>query len=217
LHPEDAANRSRDTDAVPCDTATLAGHDEEAVDQRSLVERARAGDHDAFAVLTATAAARLLGASRLILRDPELAHDATQNALIRAWRDLPGLRDPDRFDAWLHRLTVNACLDLWRQRRRRPVEVDLERFDRLAADDRLSGVSDRVMIDAALRGLDPATRAVVVLHYYLGLSLPECAVALGIPTGTAKSRLNRALIRMRRTMHGDSLGTIDHAAEGLPA
>lgn len=194
-----------------------AGEDEGAVSQRSLVERASRGDHDAFAALTGASAARLLGASRLILHDPELAHDATQNALIRAWRDLPGLRDPDRFDAWLHRLTVNACLDLWRQRRRRPIEVDLVDFDQLAADDRLTGVTDRDLVDGALRRLDPGSRAVIVLHYYLGLSLPEVAAAMEIPTGTAKSRLNRALTQMRRTVNADPDRAADHAAEGLPA
>ena len=81
------------------------------MDQRGLVERAREGDHDAFTELAREAVTRLDRAARLILRDPELARDAVQEALIRAWHDLPGLRDPDRFDAWLHRLTVNACLD----------------------------------------------------------------------------------------------------------
>ena len=82
------------------------------MDQRDLVERAQRGDHDAFAALAGAAVARLDAAARLILRDRELARDAVQDAMVRAWRDLPGLRDPDRFDAWLHRLTVNACLDV---------------------------------------------------------------------------------------------------------
>ena len=95
------------------------------MDQRDLVERAGRGDHDAFALLVGASIAHLEAVARLILRDQELARDAVQDAYIRAWRDLPGLRDPDRFDAWLHRLTVNACLDVARRRRRRPIEVDL--------------------------------------------------------------------------------------------
>ncbi|HEY8237935.1 MAG TPA: sigma factor, partial [Candidatus Limnocylindrales bacterium] len=96
------------------------------MDKRALVERAGRGDHDAFAVLATAASARLDAAARLILRDPELARDAVQNTLVRAWRDLPGLRDPDRFDAWLHRLLVNASLDEARRRRRRPIEVEIK-------------------------------------------------------------------------------------------
>ena len=85
------------------------------MDQRILVERAGAGDHDAFAVLVRGIIARLDAAARLILRDPELARDAVQDALVHAWRDLPGLRDPDRFDAWIHRITVRSCLEILRR------------------------------------------------------------------------------------------------------
>ena len=77
--------------------------------QRDLVERARKGDHDAFAVLAGATIGRLDAAARLILRDPDRAEDAVQETLVRCWRDLPTLRDPDRFDAWLHRLFLNAC------------------------------------------------------------------------------------------------------------
>jgi len=90
------------------------------VDQRRLVEQAMRGDHDAFATLAGDSIARLDAAARLILRDRELARDAVQDAMVRAWRDLPGLRDPDRFEAWLRRLTVHACIDAARRRRRRP-------------------------------------------------------------------------------------------------
>jgi RNA polymerase sigma-70 factor (ECF subfamily) len=105
------------------------------VDQRGLVERARGGDHDAFTQLVDKAIARLDAAARPVLRDPELARDAVQEALIRAWRDLPGLRDPDRFDVWLHRLTINACLDFTRRRRRRLIEVELSRARRPVGPD----------------------------------------------------------------------------------
>src|SRR5262245_47074775 len=128
------------------------------MDQRGLVERAKRGDHDAFATLVGASASRLLGVVRLILGDVELARDATQDALVRAWRDLPGLRDPDRFDAWLHRLTVNSCLDLVRRRRRRPIEVDIGEFDRATREDLAGGVMDRDILDRALRRLEPEGR-----------------------------------------------------------
>ena len=95
------------------------------MDQRALVDQLRRGDHDAFAVLARGGVPRLDTAARLIPRDAELARDAVQEAMVRAWRDIPGLRDPDRFDAWLHRLTVRACIDAARHRRRRVREVEL--------------------------------------------------------------------------------------------
>ena len=140
---------------------------------------------------------RLDGAARLILRDPELARDAVQDGLIRAWRDLPGLREPDRFDAWLHRLTVNACLDLARRRRRRPVEVELSPMHHPAITDASVAVARRDVVEDVLRTLDPDGRAIVVLHYYLGMPLPDVAATLRIPVGTVKSRLHRALGQMR--------------------
>ena len=170
------------------------------MDQRGLIERAREGDHDAFATLLDARLARLDAAARLILRDGELARDAVQEALIRAWRDLPGLRDPDRFDAWLHRLLVNACLDLVRRRKRRVIEVELMAIDAPVNRDFAGAVADRQLLDEALAGLAPGHRAVVALHYLLGMPLPEVAASLGIPHGTAKSRLYYALAAMRTTV-----------------
>ena len=167
------------------------------MDQRELVGRAKRGDHDAFAGLVDPALARLDAAARLILRDPELARDAVQEALIRTWRDLPGLRDPDRFDAWLHRLTVNVCLDIARRRRRRPIEVELSPIDAPATPDHSGALADRELVDTALRRIDTGHRAVVAMHYLLGMPLPDVAAALGIPVGTAKSRLHYALAAMR--------------------
>jgi RNA polymerase sigma-70 factor (ECF subfamily) len=173
------------------------------VDQRILVERAGRGDHDAFAALVDGSIARLDAAARLILRDPELARDAVQDALVRAWRDLPGLRDPGRFDAWLHRLTVNACLDLIRRRRRRVMEVELMPIHDRRTPDLTSVVDDRDQLDRALQRLEPEARAVVILRYYLGMTVPDIAAALGIPLGTAKARLHRSIALMRPTVLGD--------------
>lgn len=184
-----------------------------AVDQRELVERARRGDHDAFATLAGAAITRLDAAARLILRDRELARDAVQESLVRAWRDLPGLRDPVRFDAWLHRLTVHACLDLARQRRRRVTEVELDPTGVAGLGDATDSLVLRDQLDRALARLEPEHRAVVVLHYYLGLPLPEAAGSLGIPLGTAKSRLHRAITVLRRIVEPDER---DAALQGRP-
>lgn len=173
------------------------------MDQRELVERAKRGDHDAFAVLVRRTIARLDAAARLILRDPDLARDAVQEGYIRAWRDLAALRDPDRFEAWLHRLVIHSCIDVTRRRRRRPMEVELTPIDGPAAPDVASTIADREQLDLALRRLDPEWRAVVVLYYYLGMPLPDVASTLGIPLGTAKSRLHRSLAAMRVTIGAD--------------
>lgn len=178
---------------------------EATVDQRSLVERASKGDHDAFAELVHGAIARLDTVARLIVRDPELARDAVQEALFRSWRDLRGLRDPDRFDAWLYKLTVNACMDQLRRRRRRPVEIEMTVLHAPMTPDASASLADRDLVDSVLRDLDPGGRAIVVLHYYLGLPLTEVAGALGIPVGTVKSRLHRALGQMRSRIPADTV------------
>ena len=170
------------------------------MDQRGLVVRARRGDHDAFTALVDLTVARLDSAARLILRDPELARDAVQESLIRAWRYLPGLRDPDRFDAWLHRLLVHSCLDLARRRRRRVIEVELGQIDKPSPSDFATGVANRELLSEALQRLDPGHRAVVVLHYYLGMPLSDVAGAMGIPLGTAQSRLYYAIASMRSSV-----------------
>lgn len=174
------------------------------MDRRTLVERAGRGDHDAFAALATAAAARLDAAARLILRDPELARDAVQNTLVRAWRDLPGLRDPGRFDAWLHRLLINSTLDEARRRRRRSIELIIDDYDEPARGDAARDLADRDLVERALIRLDPEHRALVVLHYYLGYPLPEAATSLGISLPAAKSRLHRAMQGLRRSMTADA-------------
>jgi RNA polymerase sigma-70 factor (ECF subfamily) len=168
--------------------------------QRDLVERAQRGDHDAFEALAGAAIRRLDTAARLVLRDPERAKDAVQEALVRAWRDLPGLRDPDRFDAWLHRLLVRACYDELRRTRGRPVEVELTEIDAPAQADHTVTTIARDEIERGFRRLDEDQRFVVVLHFYFDLPLPEVAAALGVPVGTAKSRLHRGLAVLRRNL-----------------
>ena len=174
---------------------------EATVDQRGLVERARGGDHDAFAELARAAVVRLDQAARLILRDPELARDAVQEALIRTWRDLPGLRDPDRFDAWLHRLTVRACYRVARKERRRAsAEVSLSPMHGSTTEDDQRMLVVRDQLERGFRRLSAQQRAVLVLHYYLDLPGAEAAEIMGVPLGTMKSRLNRATQALRAAL-----------------
>ena len=177
------------------------------MDNRTLVERAGEGDHDAFAVLATAASARMDAAARLILRDRELARDAVQNALVRAWRDLPGLRDPDRFDAWLHRILVHSCLDEVRRIKRRPIEVELDPIVEPSTGDDVRRLADRDLVERALVRLDPEHRALVVMHYYLGYPLPEAAASLGLSLPAARSRLHRAMQGLRRVLTaGEAVG-----------
>ena len=174
--------------------------------QRELVERARRGDHDAFAALAGAAISRLDGAAWLILRDVEQAKDAVQNALVRAWRDLPTLRNPDAFDAWLNRLVVRACIDEARRLRRH--RVDVEMTDLNLAMPSIPGfesaIADRDQLERGFLRLTPELRAVIVLHHYLDLPMPAVAASLGIPEGTAKSRLHRALGQLRAALDADA-------------
>ena len=176
------------------------GDARDIVDQRSLLERASHGDHEAFGMLVADQLGRLDMAARLILRDPELAQDAVQEATLRAWKNLRGLRDADKWGPWLNRLLVNACLDIARKRRGRAFEVELTPLHDPIVTDPTTTIADALYVERMLAKIDPAQRAVVVLHYYFDLTLPETAVTLGIPVGTAKSRLNRALDAMRITV-----------------
>jgi RNA polymerase sigma-70 factor, ECF subfamily len=172
--------------------------------QRSLVVRARRGDRDAYATLAATAIGRLDGTARLILRDPDSAKDAVQDTLIRAWRQLPTLRDPDRFDAWLHRLLVRSCIDEARRSRRHRVSASLAGIDVQETIDSTASIANRDELERGFARLNPEQRAVIVLHHYLDLPMPEVANALGIPLGTAKSRLNRSLGLLKAAIDADA-------------
>jgi RNA polymerase sigma-70 factor (ECF subfamily) len=167
----------------------------------TLVERARDGDRDAFASIAAESIDRLFATARAVLRDADRAQDATQEALVRCWRDLPTLRDPDRFEAWLRRLLMHAITDEIRRGRRFDAKVRLIPEDSVVEP--AAAYEDRDRLDRAFRRLSVDHRAVLVLHHLQGLSLPEVAEALGIPLGTAKSRLHYALDAVRASLEAD--------------
>jgi RNA polymerase sigma factor (sigma-70 family) len=168
-----------------------------------LVERARRGDREAFGQLAAGEVDRLHAIAHLVLRDPDLAEDAVQEALVRCWRQLPKLREIERFDAWLYRILVRAAADEYGRRRRHEATVQTIRMEPTVADGGRNLV-DRDELERGFRHLSVDHRAVVVLHHYVGLPLPEVAAALGIPPGTAKSRYHYAMAALRAALEADA-------------
>jgi RNA polymerase sigma-70 factor, ECF subfamily len=184
--------------------------------QTELVDRARRGDREAFGVLAGGAVDRLYRIARLILRDAELAEDATQDALVRAWRDLPTLRDVERFDAWLYRLVVRACADVGRHRRKWRAEITVLPAEPAEADT-TSALADRDQLERGLRRLTDAQQTILVLSFYIGLTPSEAAEALDIPVGTAKSRLHYAIEALRAAMAADERSPDGALREGRTA
>jgi RNA polymerase sigma-70 factor, ECF subfamily len=176
--------------------------------QAGLVKRAQDGDPDAFAALAAASVDRSYAVAYRILRDMHLAQDATQQALLSAWRDLPTLRDPERFEAWLYRLVVRACYAEATRDRRWGARVRLIPSDTSAVPDSASSIADRDELERGFRRLTPEQRAVLVLHHYLGYPLTELAETLGIPVGTARSRLHYATRQLRAAIEADARPTI---------
>lgn len=171
------------------------------MDRRDLVERARRGDHDAFGQLAAADIGRLYGVARLMVGRPEPARDAVQDTLVEAWRGLPGLRDASRYDAWIYRLLVRSC---YRQRGRREEAADPGYWVAATPDAALDAVVDREQLERGFRRLPAEQRAVLLLRYYLDLSLADIAASLGLPQGTVKSRLHRGLASLRAVLDADA-------------
>ena len=174
---------------------------------QELVGRAMGGEHEAFTALVRPEIERLYGLAGLLLRDPSRAEDAVQEALLRAWRDLPSLRHPEQFGAWLRRLVVNAAHDEGRRLGRRRGEVELApHHDRSAADE-LGVLFDRDEVTRAFRRLRTEERTVIALRFYLDLATAEAAATLGIREVTYRSKLHRALRRLRAALAADARAT----------
>jgi RNA polymerase sigma-70 factor (ECF subfamily) len=180
--------------------------------RRDLVEQAQRGDRDAFASLAADSFARLFTIAQLMLRDQDAADDAVQEALVTAWRDLRGLRDPNGFDAWLRRVLVR-CVYREASRARRRTIAWIAVPESLSRDDTAREFENRDTLERGFRRLKPEHRAVLVLHHYLGYSDEEAADALSVPPGTVKSRLNRATSALRAELEADARGAGSVAVE----
>ncbi len=181
-------------------TGTPPGTETDAATRVTLVERARAGDHDAFSRVVTPILDRLYGLAGLLLGDRGRAEDAVQEALLRAWRDLPRLRETDRFDAWLRRLVVNAAHDEGRRPRRRRGETDLATHQEPATSGDMGQLADRDELMHGFRQLSEEERTVVAMRYYLDLPSADAAASLGIGDVTYRSKLHRSLRKLQSVL-----------------
>ena len=171
--------------------------------QTALVDRAKRGDREAFDALARLVGDGCMAIAVRILRDTDFADDAVQAALITAWRDLRSLRDPSRFEAWLHRILTRECYAEARRRTRWSGDIHILPVDGPAEAADILTVNDRDQLERAFRRLTLEQRAVLVFHHYLGLSTVEVADRLDIPVGTVKSRLHHAMTAMRASLAAD--------------
>jgi RNA polymerase sigma-70 factor (ECF subfamily) len=182
---------------------------------RELLAAAQRGDEAAFVDLVRVRSNRLFAIAQRILRDVDRAEDALQDTLVIAWRDLRAIRDPDRFDAWLTRVLVNICIAQATRERRRTANLRALPVDGPAAPDEILSIADRDLLDRGFRRLPPDQRAILVMHHFLGYPPSEIAETLGIPPGTARSRLFHAHRAMRAALDADARVAL--AEGGRPA
>ena len=175
----------------------------------AVVERARGGDREAFATLVGHISDSLYAVAFRILRETGSAEDALQNALVATWKQLPHLRDVDRFEAWAHRILVHACYAEFSRRRQFAANVRVIDLNRSSASDGSHVLADRDELDRAFRTIPVDQRAVFVLHHYVGLPLVEVAETLGIPAGTARSRLHYATRSLRTALAAGAVRTLE--------
>jgi len=171
---------------------------------RALVEAAQRGDQSAFVDLVRSTGDRFFALAYRMLRDVDRAEDALQDALVIAWRDLRTLRDPDRFDAWMHRVVTNVCISQATRERRRTANLRVLPAEGPAGRDDFVSLGDRDQLDRAFKRLTPEERGVIVLHHYAGYSLAEIAETLGVPAGTIRSRLHHAHRAMRAALDAEA-------------
>jgi RNA polymerase sigma-70 factor (ECF subfamily) len=170
----------------------------------ALVQRARDGDEDAFTQLVDLDGDRCYAIAYRILRDLDRSKDAVQQAFLLAWRELPRLRDVERYEVWLYRLLVNACYEEARRHRRWTTRVRVLPIEGPSAPDPMLAIEDRDALERAFEGLSPEHRAVFVMHHHAGLPLAAIAEVVGVPIGTVKSRLHHSIRNLRAALESQA-------------
>lgn len=180
--------------------------------ERELVLAAKRGDETAFARLIEAEAPRAYRAVLAVVRSPEDAQEVIQDASVRAWRQIGSLRDEDRWPAWYRRIAVRQAIDAAGRRKNRIREIDMDLIETgslnasPAAVDPSGDWDENLSVMAALGRLSPDDRAILGLRYGSDLEVPDVAAALGVPLGTAKSRLHRAIARLAAELEVDDDG-----------
>jgi RNA polymerase sigma-70 factor (ECF subfamily) len=198
------------------DVARTAKHGDGAQEvsvNRRLVEAAQHGDREAFGQLVPLISDRLFGTAARLLRSPDAAGDVLQATLVSIWRELPALRDPDRFEAWASKVLLRRCYDELRRRRREAPAIELLAVDTPVPDAAVS-IAARDQLERAFKRLSDDQRAVIVLRYYRDMSVAEIAEVIGGSEGTIKSRLHYAREALRAAVEADARPPI---REGRPA
>ncbi|HXF73442.1 MAG TPA: sigma-70 family RNA polymerase sigma factor [Actinomycetota bacterium] len=175
-----------------------------------LVRRALAGDRGAFGTLVERHERRTYNLALRMLGREDDARDATQDALLTAFRKLPSFRGDAAFATWLYRITVNACYDLLRRSARAPLAIPADAEPALEpgppTPDHADATVGAIDVRRALLRLPPEHRAVLVLHDVQDLAYEEVAAVLGVPVGTVKSRLHRARVALARELRAEGAG-----------
>jgi RNA polymerase sigma-70 factor (ECF subfamily) len=171
--------------------------------QTELVTAAQRGDADAFAALARLSADRLFAVAIRVTRDRHRAEDALQQTLIAAWKELPRLRDPERFEAWTYRLVARFAVQEARGGRRPQREIYALPQHEPSQPDESAAIALRDQLERGFERLTPEQRAVTVMHFYVGFSLAEIADTLGLPLGTVGSRLHYAKRALRAALEAD--------------
>jgi RNA polymerase sigma-70 factor, ECF subfamily len=174
------------------------------LEHAALIERAQHGDEEAFDLLVGQVGSQLFGLAYHILRDPQAAEDAAQQALVDIWQKLPRLRNPDSFGAWSHRIVVRAAYAEAARRRRWIVMPGRVSAARSTEHDSAGAVADRDQLDRGFRRLSIDHRVVVALKFYADRSDDQIAEILEIPVGTVRSRLHHSMRRLRAELDADA-------------